>query len=383
MESPGISPTLSPSMSDPIIVRPCRSPRRFLDAQRQFYEGDPNYVPPLTAADKWQVDRRKNPWFEHGDATFLTAERYGKLVGRISAASDRLHDEFHGDRIGFFGHFEAADEAVAHTLLREASAWAVQHGRTALRGPVDLSTNYRCGLLVEGDPGPPVVMMPYNPPHYAGWLESYGLAKAKDLLAIDIRIQPEATARWERVADKVAARAQAATRRVDFANFGRELDVLWDLYHRIWERNWGFAPMSEAEFRRQAKDLKKIADPGFLQIVEVAGEPAGFVVVLPDINSAIQACNGRLVPLGFWRFLRALEKVTHLRVLTLGILPEHRNRGLEMLLMLAIIRHGVGTGRPTCESSWILEDNLMMIRPLVQQLGGREYRRYRIYEKPL
>lgn len=264
----------------------------------------------------------RNPFFEHAEASFCAAFRGPTCVGRISTCRDRLHDEFHGDRIGFFGHFEAADEATAHALLQHAAVWCRARSATHLRGPVDLSTNYRCGLLVEGDPGPPVMMMPYNPRVYADWIEAFGLGKAKDLLALYGTQHTLDRARMDKLTERVSKRTGIVLRRVDLRRFDRECRVLWDLYERIWERNWGFVPMTEAEFLAQAKDLKKVAHPALLHIAEKDREPVGFVLALPDIHVGAKACGGRLLPFGWWKFLRAMQKKDLIRVLTLGALPD-------------------------------------------------------------
>jgi GNAT superfamily N-acetyltransferase len=365
-----------------VQVRPLRHPRRFLDLQRVFYRGDRDFVPPLPAGEAWQIDPRKNPFFEHAEAEFLALHRNGRPVARISATRDRLHDEFHGDRVGFFGHFEAADEAAAHAALAAAESWLRAHGATAMRGPVDLSTNYRCGLLVEGEPGPPVMVMPYNPKAYASWLESYGLEKAKDLLALKSTKASIDLRRIGRVVEHVRRKQPATLRPLDLRHFAAECEVLWDLYHRIWERNWGFVPMSRDEFLAQARDLKKLAHPALLHVAESSGKPIGFVVALPDVNAGIRACDGRLLPFGWLRLLRAIKRVRTLRVITLGVVPEHRRTGVELLMMHAVIEKGLAAGFDTCEASWILEDNRDMLGPL-ETLGHAPYRRYRIYEKAL
>ncbi len=371
-----------PSPTTQVEVLPARSPRRFLDLQRRFYRGDPHYVPPLTLADSWQVDRRKNPFFEHGEAEFWIAQRDGVPVGRISAARDALHDEFHGDRVGFFGHFEAGDQDAAHALLDRAATWLQEHDAEVMRGPIDLSTNYRTGLLIGGEPGPPVLMMPYNPPEYADYLESYGLARAKDLLALMLELRVATPQRFERVVDRIVKRTGARIRQLDIKRFDAEMDIVWRLYNQIWERNWGFVPMSEGEFRRTAKELKIVADPELLIIVEVEDRPVAFGMCLPDVNMAITACNGRLLPFGWFKFLRGLKRIDRTRVLTLGVLPEYRKNGLDALMVHYYYKACPATGHPQCEASWILEDNQEMIRVL-ESLGGREYRRYRLYEKPL
>jgi GNAT superfamily N-acetyltransferase len=374
---------LEKASTDPaVVVTPLHAPLRFLDVQRQFYRGDPHFVPLLASAEAWQIDPRKNPFFAHADAEFFVARRAGAIVGRISACRDRLHDEFHGDRVGFFGHFEAADAEAAQVLLRHAAQWCRQRGADALRGPVDLSTNYRCGLLVDGEAGRPVIMMPYNPPHYADWIEAAGLRKSKDLLALRVTSSTLDIPRLERVVARLAQKSSATVRRLDLRRFDAECRVLWDLYHRIWERNWGFVPMSEGEFLAQAKDLKKIARAELMHIAEIDGAPVGFVVALPNVNSAVAACNGRLLPFGWWKFLRALRKERMVRVITLGVVPEHRKVGIEMQLLFQVVRQGIDAGFDACEASWILEDNKDMLGPL-QTLGHVPYRRYRIYERAL
>jgi GNAT superfamily N-acetyltransferase len=371
-----------PSDPAPIVVRSARSPRSFLDLQRRFYRGDPCYVPPLTAFDAWQVDVRRNPFFAHAEGAFFVAERNGAPVARASAVRDELHDRFHGDRVGFFGHFEAADRAAAHAILAHAEGWLRARGATVLRGPVDLSTNYRCGLLIEGEPGPPVVMMPYNPPAYHEWLESYGLAKAKDLLALMLEERLATPERFDRLAERIRARTRAQIRPFDMRRFRSELEIVWALYNKAWERNWGFVPMTEAEFMRSAKELKPIAKRELLSIVEIDGQPVAFALNIPDVNVAVRACGGRLLPFGWWKFLRALRRTTRTRVLTLGVHQGHRKNGLDALLLHYYRHKNPELGYPQCEASWILEDNHEMLRVL-RSLGARDYRRYRIFEKRL
>lgn len=365
-----------------VAIRPVRSARQFLDLQRGFYRGDPNYVPPVTTAESWQLEPAKSPFFEHGELARFAAFRGEDCVGRISASRDRLHDEFHRDEVGFFGHFEASDEAAAHALLGHAAAWCQARSATALRGPVDMSTNYRCGLLIDGRPGPPVMMMPYNPPEYADWIESFGLLKCKDLLALHGTSESLDRPRMDKLTQRIQKRTGIRLRRVDLRQFERECQVLWGLYQRIWERNWGFVPMTEPEFLAQARDLKRVAHPSLLHIAEKQQQPIGFVLAVPDTNVGARACDGRLLPFGWWKFLRAMRKKHLIRVLTLGAVPEYRKTGLDMLLMHRVMSDGIDAGFDACEASWILEDNHDMLGPL-QTLGCTPYRRYRIYERPL
>lgn len=365
-----------------MLIRPVPRPRHFLDLQRAFYRADPYYVPPVTGAEAWQLDPRRNPFFRHADVGLFGAFEGKRCVGRVSCSRDRVHDEFHGDRVGFFGHFEAAHEAAAKALVAHAEAWCRERGAGALRGPVDLSTNNRCGLLIDGTAGPPVMMMPHNPPSYAGWLEGAGLHAAKDLLALYVTDQDLDRKRIDRLAQHLAKRTAATIRPLDLRRFDAECELVWQLYERIWERNWGFVPMPKDEFLAQARDLKRVAHPALLHIAEVDGKPVGFAIAVPDTNVAAKACNGRLLPFGWWKFLRALKHTRAIRFLTLGVVAEFRRSGIDLLLMHRVTTQGMDAGFRACEASWILEDNRDMLGPL-ETVGFRPYRRYRIYEKNL
>ena len=97
------------------------------------------------------LDRKKNPFFEHAEAEYFLAERGGKVVGRIAAIANRLHNETHQDKVGFFGFFECEyDEGAIHSLFTAATEWVRARGFDTLRGPASFSVNDECGLLVDG-----------------------------------------------------------------------------------------------------------------------------------------------------------------------------------------------------------------------------------------
>lgn len=339
-------------------------------------------MPPLTLLDSAQISPRKNPFFARARAEFWLAKDGGRCVGRISAVRNFVHDEFWRDRVGFFGHFEAAGSEVACALLDHAAGWLAAEGATVVRGPIDLSTNYRTGLLVEGVPGPPAMMMPYNPPHYADWLTAWGLAKARDVLAFEVDTTTLDFERLRRVGVKVAARARIELRPLVMRRFSDETAQIWRLYNTIWEHNWGFVPMSRAEFEREARGFRAICVPELIWFACAEGEPVGFIVALPDVNPAIRACRGRLLPFGWWTLRREIARARRLRILTLGIQPSHRGRGIDGALIQAVVAAGTERGFQSAECGWILEENQAMLGPLAG-IGARPFRRYRVYERPL
>jgi GNAT superfamily N-acetyltransferase len=361
-----------------IDPRDKRAVHRFVTFPWKVYTGDPNWVPPLIGDEKKKITH--HPFLQHAEVEYFVARRGDALVGRIAAIENRLHNEVHGERIGFFGFFETLDDReAAGALLARVEAWAAGRGLTAVRGPASFSSNEEWALLVDGFDSPPVVMMTYNPRRYVDLLEGLGYRKAKDVVAYYLD-NPEPPERMVRLAEALAKRRGVTVRPLDMKQYDREVDRIRTVYNRAWERNWGFVPMTEAEITHLAKEMKPAVKPDLLLIAEKGDEPVGFAVALPDVNLALRHANGRLFPLGLLKILWHARKIDMLRVPMLGLVPEFRGAGIDQLLYLRLFQGGRKRGIVKGEFSWILEDNLPM-RQALDKMGARVYKTYRIYEK--
>lgn len=372
-----------------VEVRPVSGARdldQFISLPWQLNAGDPLWVPPLRSSVRHALDPRKHPFHQHAEVACFLGVRNGEVVGRIAAVENRLHNEFHGDRTGFFGLFESIDdERVASALLDRAGEWLRERGLERIRGPLNLSTNEEIaspGVLVDGFDTPPMAMMSHNPPYYGSLIEAAGLEGAKDLLAFWLD-DPNPPERLVRGIDRVVERMDARIRTLDLKRFREEVDIIKGIYNSAWSRNWGFVPMTDAEFDHMAREFRPIVDPALCLIAEVRGEPVGFSLGLPNINHALRRIpDGRLFPFGLFRFLWHRRSIRGIRVITLGFKPGYQQSGLGAALYLRTWLNGTARGYNHGEASWILEDNLDMVRPL-ERMGARAYRRYRIYERTL
>jgi len=359
-----------------------RDLRAFIGFPYRLFRGDPLWVPPLRRDIRTRITPGKSPFFEHATAAHFLARRTGRVVGRISAVENRLHNELHDDHVGFFGFFDVEnDPEVAAGLFDAAGSWLRARGLEAMRGPTSLSTNDEAGLLVDGFETPPVVMMPHNPPYYASLVEGAGFAKAKDLFAYEGRgtSLPERLVRATRI---TAERYGVSVRPLDLKRFTAEVELVKALYNQAWERNWGFVPMTDKEIEHLAREFRPVVVPDLVLFAERAGQPIGFALALPDLNVALKANpSGRLFP-GIVKMLWAARKIHRIRVLLLGAVPEWRGRGIDALLYAEIWRRGNAKGYDWGEAGWILEDNAAMRNGLVR-MGFRVYKTYRLYERPL
>jgi GNAT superfamily N-acetyltransferase len=334
------------------------------------------------------LSRTENPFFEHGEAEYFTAERGGEVVGRIAAISNRLHNETHGDRVGFFGFFECVDEqSVADALFEAAASWCRALGHDVLRGPASFSVNDECGLLVDGFDTPPTLMMPHNPRYYIGLLERAGFTKAKDLWVYQGGTEkgyvpvPE---RLARATELIRQRQGITLRPLNMKDFQGEVERIKELYNSAWEKNWGFVPMTEHEIDHLAEQFKPVVIPELVPMAEKDGKLIGFGIALPDLNVVFRKNrSGRLFPM-ILKLLWALKtrRIRRARILLLGIEPGYRGKGIDAMLYHWIWIRSAERGIYWGEAGWILEDNPAMNAGL-EKMTFRVYKTYRLYDRQL
>lgn len=354
--------------------------RRFIRYPFERYRGDPHWVPPLLISEKRRFDPQRNPFFEHARMELFLAERGGEVVGRVAAIDDDNHNDTHEDNISFFGFFEAADPVVARLLFARVEERARGLGREAVRGPTNPSMNDGAGFQIDAFDTTPYVMTPYNPPAYPRYAEEAGYRKVKDLYAWHFERSQSMGEKISRLARRVRRRYSPTLRAVNLRRFEEDLALVKRIYDEAWEKNWGFVKYTDAEFKHLARELKLILDPDLALLVELKGRPAGIAVCLPDANQLFKRMHGRLLPSGIFAFLSRKKIIDRLRLAILGVLPEHRNKGLEVVLIDELYGRAMPKGYKSCECSWVLEDNRAMNRG-IEASGATLYKTYRLYQK--
>lgn len=359
----------------------------FIKFPWRIYANDPVWVPPLLLERKEFLNREKHPFYEHGDAALFLARAGGEIVGRIMASDDPKYNALHQSNVGFFGMFESIDDQeVANALLEAAADWLRQLGRDAIIGPIDYSIFYLCGVLIEGFQFPPMILTAHNPPYYAGLIERAGFEKEIDLFGWWFADPSDAAKRLRRLAGALEKRREITLRQGDLRNLAAEARKLLEIYHQAWAKNWGFVQFTEKEFEHMTHELKPILMPDFVWVAEIKGEPVGFLLCVPDINVALKQINGRLttfgLPIGLAKLLYHKSRIKTVRLVAMGVVPEHRRHGVAELLVLRIIEEAMIKRGFVGEASLILENNRMMNR-FLEAIGAEKYKTYRIYRRGL
>ena len=359
----------------------------FIDVPYRLRANDPQWVPPLRFERRTFLDREKNPWFEHGEAEYFLCERDGQPIGRITAHVDQRWDEYQGGSDGMFGFFEVANEReAASALLETACDWVRARGRERILGPMDFTMNDECGVLIEGYDEPSMILEPWHPPYYRELIEAWGMEKRIDLLMWELYFG--SLAEGDEFTPMIHAAAEHSRKEGvvirDMKRSDMEAEVMrfMQVYNVAWGRNWGFVPITEAEVKFQAKNLKPVLDENWAMIAEKDGEIVGAGLTLPDINQVLTKMKGRLLPTGWIHFLRRKRHIDRLRVFALGVLPEHQHLGVAAALYERHLHAAGNHGPPGGHMGWILETNKPMNRAM-EGMGGKVVQRYRMYEKAL
>jgi hypothetical protein len=374
-------------------VRPMREFERHLfDRSRRFRGGS------LTAQIDGMLLGKDNPFYEHGEIEmFLAKDHGGRPIARIAAIHNHLHNDFHGDKVGFFGFYQCVDggetgRVATRAVVDLAGEWLRARGLESIRGPFNPTINDDCGIWVEGE-SYPTFLMPSNPHYYDDHLRAAGLAPVKSLRVYRLGFETISEDEWARWA-KFAGRLQRSNpglvvRGANFKDLDSEVKSFVSVFNAAWSRNWGFAPMSYSELRSLAELFQYMVDPNLIRAAEVeengARKMVGVIIAVPDLNEFLRHSGGRLLhPTMIWKLIRMKtgRPTNRIRIAVLGVLPEYRHTPVSALLLYDALHVSKSFGAKEVEASWVLEDNVPMVKPL-EDYHFAVTDRYLLYEKGL
>lgn len=363
-----------------------RDLEEFIELPFSLHKSSHLWVPPIKKQELALISPQMHPFWQTASRELFIAEHNNRPVGRIAAILDSKHNSYSGEACGGFGFFECENNAeAANALLDAAAEWLAEAGMTFMRGPLNPSMNYTCGVLVQGFDLAPALMMPWNPDWYPAFMEKWGLRKEQDLFAYTIDAAtmslPESLkAEAARLKQSGRFTFRCASRRT----MTKDIHAMLDIYQKAWAQNWGFSPLSDAEAATHVHELKSILDPEYFVLFFDGPTPVAGMVALPDMNPLLARLNGKMGLSAPWHYWRSRKQISAgMRIMLYGILPEYRLQGLPLLLLDYMLEHaGKKPGLQWIEGSWILEDNFAM-NDLMDDFSGRLTKRYRIYRREI
>ncbi len=357
----------------------------FLNLECEIYRDDPNWVPPLWLIRKELVGFKHHPFYDDAEGQAFLVRRGDRVIGRIVAIVNHAHNRHYKEKRGFFGFFECHDDVEAsHELFATATAWLRDRGMTDVRGPVNPSLNYDCGLLIDGFDSPPTYMIPHNRDYYGRLVEAFGFAKTQDMYSYDAHIEmlADLDPKLKFVIDEATKRFNVKCRPLDRRRFNEDIRTFLEIYNQSLQQTWGYVPMSEAEVDDHAKGLKYLIVPELTSIAEIDGRPVGAGFGLLDYNQIIKQINGRLLPFGFIKLLTRKRQINRLRLISTNVLPEYQKWGLGLVTLGRILPDAIDFGIEIAEFSWVAESNSLS-RGTIERGGAKLTKTHRIYDLAL
>jgi GNAT superfamily N-acetyltransferase len=361
--------------------------KRFIDLPFRLHANHPLWVPPLKLERRLFLNKRMNAFFTHGEAEYFLARRDGRVVGRITAQVNHAFNDYQEKNWGWFGFLEfEQDLDVLQALLAAAAAWLGERGKERMVGPACFAMNDESGILIEGHDVRPMIVQPWNPPYYQELMEQAGMTKAMDLLMWNLEVSDRAKVLpviFE-LAEKVQSEHGIRVRPMRRRQLRKDMDSFAEVYNAAWSKNWDFVPFSKKDLDAYAQELHLVFDKHWFMIAEKedTGEVVGMAITVPDVNQVLAKMNGKLLPLGWWRFLRKGKAIDRVRVGFLGVKPEYQHTGVAAKLYVEHFNAAAVRPQTGGEMGWILETNTPMNRGM-EAMGGRIVKRYRVYERLL
>ena len=374
--------------SNPVDVQPVasrRDLREFIELPYRLHSNSA-WVPPLRLERRLFLSRRQNAFFKHGKAQEFLARRDGRVIGRITAQYDNAFNRYHDNKWGMFGFLEFEDDPdVVPSLLEAAAAWLREQHRDHMIGPMDFTINDESGVMIEGFERPPMVKMAWHPPYYQRRCEEAGLTKVMDLLMweLDISDREFMLPIIFDLAEQLEPRHGVKIRKMSRRSLRRDMDRFAEVYNEAWSHNWGFSPYSKDDLDHYAREMQLVFDPHWFMVAEThEGETVAVAITVPDINQVLAKMNGRLLPFGWWHFLRRRKIIDRVRVGFLGVKPSYQHTGVAAALYVEHFNMATQSPQKWGEMGWILETNKDMNRAM-EAMHGRVVRRYRVYQRAL
>jgi GNAT superfamily N-acetyltransferase len=366
-------------------IRTTRQLRQFITFAERLYRGNPYYVPAMIMGEMNTLHPKKNPSATHCEARYWLAYQDGHIVGRVAGILNHKHMEKWNETYLRFGWLDFVDDLVVSTALMGAvEDWARELGMEAVHGPLGFTGLDREGMLVKGFDELGTQATLYNHPYYPEHLDQLGYRKAVDWVEYELKVEKEPPEKVTRAAKIVLKRNNL--RLMDIRRKGDLLAYapqLFNLINEEYSHLYGTLPLTEAEMKHYTDAYFGFIDPDFVPfIVNEDDEMVAFGVAIPSLSKALQKSRGRLLPLGWWRLLRALRKNDRADLYLVAVKKRYQGQGLTLVMMERIYRVFAERGISVAESNPELETNVD-IQGQWKLMEKRQHKRRRVFIKKL
>lgn len=363
----------------------------FSDAARFIYSDDDEWVCVPDRMLENIFNSEKNPSYDDGSASRWILTDGEKPVGRIAAFYNERKLNGHAHRIGQIGFFECINDVNGSRLLFEAAVnWLKSININGVEGPVNFGENDRFwGLLVEGFTSPPFTTN-YNKAYYQKLFEDFGFQVYYQMFSNEINLNNEMPERFRKISEWLVTKSDIEVRHVNKSNLHEFASYFLQIYNDAWQYHDGFTPMTLKQAKRFADEMKHVVIDNMCPFAFVRGEPAGFIIAVPDLNQIFKQFEGKInlfqQLLFKWKSRNNYKwyidngMLNRVHAIAIGIRPKFQQYGLETAMMMSSLESVRKAGFKTIELRWAGDFNPKVIR-LHKAVGAYPIRKHVVFRK--
>ena len=316
-----------------IVVKPVESRSdlgRFIRFPYSLYKGNKYWCPPMRMDERNSLSPKKNPAFDFCEAQYFLAYNGKELVGRVAAIINIASNTRWNEKLVRFGWIDFTDDPeVSKALIDAVTDWGKSKGMTGIHGPLGFSDMDNEGMLIEGFEELATMASIYNYRYYIDHMVKLGFERAADWVQMQVKMLPipekiERTA--ELVARKYNLRVLKAKKSKDFLPYAEKM---WNTLNEAFDSLYGYTRLTKKQTALYTKQYFPFINPDYVcMVLDEKDDVVGFGICLPSLTKALQKCNGKLFPLGWYYILKALKSNEIIDMYLNGVKPEYLNKGV-------------------------------------------------------
>ena len=351
-----------------------------------LYKDNEFFVPFLENDEFETFSHDKNPAYAFCETRLFLAYKEGKLVGRIAGLVNHAYNKKWDKNAIRFTRFDFIDDyEVSEALFNAVVTWGKENNHTEIMGPIGFHDIDHEGMLVEGFDQLNMSITFYNHPYYLTHMQRLGLVKDIDWIEYKIYVPDKVNERIERIANHLTEKSNyKVVTYTDRKLLYKEAFEAFDLIDLAYSKLYGTVPLTEEIIKNTIDAYIPLVNLKYICAVkDTNNKIVAFGIMVPSIAKALKKSNGKILPFGIFRMLKALKgKNDTLEMFLVAVDPSLQAQGIPALIINALLNILAENGVKYCETGPMLETNTK-IHSLWRHFDKEQHKRRRCFIKQI
>lgn len=360
--------------------------KKWVEFPNKLYKGNKHYVPFLFNDEMETFTPQKNPAYDFCETRLFLAYKDKKIVGRIGGLINHAYNDKWGKNRIRFTRFDFIDDyEVSSTLFNAVVAWGKERGHNEIMGPIGFHDMDHEGMLVEGFEELNMSITFYNHPYYINHMERLGLIKDIDWVEYQITVPKQSDPRIEKLSKRILERNEfKLVSYTDRNILFQEAFEAFKIIDIAFSKLYGTVPLTEKVIKKAINDYIPLVNLDYIcSVKNKDNKIIGFAVLVPSIAKALKKSNGRMLPFGVFRLLKALKgKNDTLEMFFVAVEPEYQKLGIPAIMMNELLNICIKNNVKVCETGPELETN-SDVQGMWKGFETRQHKRRRCWVKEI